>query len=124
MFYTRHYTCIGADTSLPCFLSPRCLQMPVGDLLSCHWSSSEHSPRVNYHKLLNMPLCDYLPRQSPILKGELPILFHVYYFIFSFIKIHCACHDNLIKPFSLHSTGNFSTLLSTLANFSVTCTHD
>lgn len=64
---------------------------------------------------LNTSLCDCLPRWSPILKPELAILLHVYYFLFSFIKIHPAHGDNLIKPFSLHSTGNFFSLFTTLA---------
>lgn len=93
---------------------PRYPQMPAGHLLSCPWSSSEHSPPGNYPRLLNTSLCDCLRRQSPTLKPELAILLHAYYFLFGFIKIHPARGDNLIKPFSLHSIGNFISLLTTL----------
>lgn len=88
--------------------------MPAGHLLSSSRSFFEHSTRGNYHRLLNTFLCDCLPRKSSVLKPELAILLHVYYFLFNFIEIHQAC-DNLIKPFNLHSPGNFSSLFSTLA---------
>lgn len=100
LFCTSKIPDIGRCLQAICFLVSR---VP----LSIHFGG-------NYHRLLSTPLCDCLPRRSLIFKPELAILLRVYYFLFRFIKIHCACGDNLIKPFILHSTGNFFSLFTTL----------
>lgn len=86
---------------VPNFVPPRS-QISPGQFLSCPWRSSEWSLRSNYQ--ITPRVTAY---QDSLLFSNHNLKFCcVHFFVFTFIKMHHVHCDNLIKPFSLHSTGN------------------